>query len=409
MGIAGNLKTMELAELLQWLSQGTKTGTLVVDNGQVEKKVFFSKGKIISSAASDPREHLGHFLVSHGFITEEQLAEGVRRQEAQKTMLGKALVEMGAINEDDLDQMLRLKAQESIYSLFDWPEGEFRFHDDQLPAYPMVPIALDVTGLVLEAMRRQDEWGRFREVMPSPQAVPVRVVDDLVGDDDDEMDEGTKRILRAVDDDRSIEDISLETHASEYYVCEALYPQVKARKVKVVRPRGVSTSHSGPIAPQPHPATGASPGAASPAGAAPAALSSGRALLERGSKHLEAREYEQALRNLRAARSLDPDDRAIAEAVEQGERTIKTIVQGEGVVPEAIPKLAVRPDEISRVRLSPKAGFLLSRVNGSYDIASILKISPMQQLEALLVFRELVQSGLVKLEHKRVEAVARKK
>src|SRR4051794_10407446 len=118
MGIAGNLKTMELAELLQWLAQGTKTGTLVVDNGSIEKRIFFSKGKIISSAASDPREHLGHFLVSHGFITEEQLAESVRRQEAEKMMLGKVLVQMGAIGEDDLEQMLRLKAMESIYSLF---------------------------------------------------------------------------------------------------------------------------------------------------------------------------------------------------------------------------------------------------------------------------------------------------
>jgi len=383
MGIAGNLKTMELAELLQWLSQGTKTGTLVVDNGTVEKKVFFSKGKIISSAASDPREHLGHFLVSHGYITEAQLAESVRRQEAQKTMLGKVLVDMGLIGEEDLDHMLRLKAEEGVYSLFDWPEGEFRFHDDELPAYPMVPISLDVTGLVLEAMRRQDEWSRFRELMPSVHAIPVRVVDDLVGGGGD-LDEGQKHILLAVDDHRTIEEISLETHASEYYVCEALYPQVKARKVKIVRPRGQA-------APAPPPAPMASAGAAA----------TGKSLLERGQKHLAAREYEPALRNLRAARSLDPDDHTIARAAEQGEATIRTFLQGEGVVLDAVPKLVVRPDEIARMKVSSKAGFLLSRVDGHYDIASILKISPMTQLEALLVFRELVLAGLLKLERKR--------
>jgi uncharacterized protein DUF4388 len=382
MGIAGNLKTMELAELLQWLSQGTKTGTLVVDNGTLEKRVFFSKGKIVSSASSEPREHLGHFLVSHGFITEEQLAEAVRRQETQQSMMGKVLVDMGLISEEDLDGMLRLKAEEGIYSLFDWPEGEFRFHDDELPAYPMVPIALDVTGLVLEAMRRQDEWGRFREAMPSTQAVPVRVVDDLVGDDP-EMDEGTRRILLAVDDQRSIEEISLETHASEYYVCEALYPHVKARKVKVVRPRGYVLA---PATPPPQPVVTS------------AAPPSGKSLLERGEKHLAAREYEQALRNLRAAKSLDPDDHTIAFATERAESTVRALLQGEGVVLDAVPKLAVRPDEVSRVRVSSKAGFLLSRVNGSYDVASILKISPMTQLEALLVFRELVQTGLLRLE-----------
>jgi hypothetical protein len=380
MGIAGNLKTMELAELLQWLSQGTKTGTLIVDNGTIEKKVFFDKGKIVSSASSEPREHLGHFLVSHGFITEQQLAESVRRQEEQKSMLGKVLVDMGLIGEEDLDGMLRLKAQEGIYALFDWREGEFRFHDDELPAYPMVPIALDVTGLVLEAMRRQDEWGRFRGLIPSMQAVPVRVVDDLVGDDPD-LDEGQKRILRAVDDHRSIEEISLETHASEYYVCEALYPQVRARKVKVVRPRG----HAAPATPPPLAvATGAT---------------TGKSLLARGEKHLQAREYEQALRNLRAAKSLDPDDQVIARAAEQGERTIRAILQAEGLVLDAVPKLAVLPGDIARMKVSAKAGFLLSRVDGNYDIASILKISPLTQLEALLVFRELVQTGLLRLEH----------
>lgn len=385
MGIAGNLKTMELAELLQWLSQGTKTGTLVVDNGQVEKKVFFSKGKIVSSASSEPREHLGHFLVSHGFITEEQLAEAVARQEAQQAMLGKVLVDMGLLGEEDLDVMLRLKAQEGVYSLFDWPEGEFRFYDDDLPAYPMLPIALDVTGLVLEAMRRQDEWSRFRDLMPSVHAIPVRVVDDLVADGDD-LDDGQKHILLAVDDRRTIEEISLETHASEYYVCEALYPQVKARKVKIVQPRGHAAA---PAAPPLAPVTSAG------------AAATGKSLLERGQKHLAAREYEQALRNLRAARSLDPDDQTIARAAEQGEATIRTILQGEGVVLDAVPKLAVRPDDVSRLKVSPKAGFLLSRVDGYYDIASILKISPLTQLEALLTFRELVQAGLLKLERKR--------
>ena len=358
----------------------------------MEKRVFFSKGKVVSSASSEPREHLGHFLVSHGFITEEQLVEAVRRQESQQSMLGKVLVDMGLISEEDLDGMLRLKAEESIYSLFDWPEGEFRFHDDELPAYPMVPIALDVTGLVLEAMRRQDEWGRFRELMPSPQAVPVRVVDDLVGDDP-EMEEGQRRILLAVDDQRSIEEISLETHASEYYVCEALYPQVKARKVKVVKARGHAPA---PVAPPPQPVS------------APAAPLTGKSLLERGEKHLQAREYEQALRNLRAAKSLDPDDQTIARAAERAEATIRALLQGEGVVLDAVPKLAVRPEDLSRMRVSPKAGFLLSRVNGSYDVASILKISPLTQLEALLVFRELVQAGLLKLERPATPASRRK-
>jgi len=47
---------MELAELLQWLSSALKTGTLVVDNGKVEKQIVFRDGKLISSSSSDPSE-----------------------------------------------------------------------------------------------------------------------------------------------------------------------------------------------------------------------------------------------------------------------------------------------------------------------------------------------------------------
>jgi hypothetical protein len=382
MGISGNLKTMELAELLQWLDQGRKTGTLVVDDGSVEKRIFFRGGKIISAASTDPKEYLGHFLVGHGYITEAQLAEAVSRQEREKSLLGKILIDMQLLSDEQLDYMLRLKAEEGIYGLFGWEQGEFRFHDDELPSYQMVPISLDVTGIILEASRRQDEWQRIKTRIPSPLCVPVKMIDDLTEGMEIE-DEGHRHVLLAVDDERSIEEIALETHASDYYVCETLYPQVMAKRLKIVRPRAlaeaapvavpVSTDH-GPV--------------------------SATTLLRRGEKHLAAQELEQALRYLRAAKSLDPDNQTVALAVDNAERGVRQLLQGDGVVPEAVPQLTKPMAELLQLRVSAKAGFLLSRIDGRLDVAAILKISPMSQLEGLLVFRELAKAGLVHLRRK---------
>ena len=77
MGISGNIKTMALAELLQWLSQGQKTGTLLIDGKKVKKRIFFEEGVIIASASTDPKEYLGHFLASHGYIDEQTVNEAV--------------------------------------------------------------------------------------------------------------------------------------------------------------------------------------------------------------------------------------------------------------------------------------------------------------------------------------------
>src|SRR5688572_27306400 len=157
MGIVGNLRTMQLEELLQWLSQSQKNGTLEIVHGPVEKKIFFKEGLILSSASNRPEEYLGHFLVSHGLITEAQLARAIESQQQSRMLLGMILVNNGAISEQELSRMLRIKAEESIYDVFSWPEGDFRFLDDVLPESAMVPMRMDVTGIVMEGVQRVDE------------------------------------------------------------------------------------------------------------------------------------------------------------------------------------------------------------------------------------------------------------
>lgn len=157
MSITGNLLTLELSELLQWLAQGTKTGVLIIENDDTEKRIYFDRGIIVASESSDSQEHLGHFLVAEGLIDEPTLARALKLQQATQILLGKVLVTLGSITEDELNQVLRQKTQETIYELFCWPEGEFRFVPDALPEFPMVPMSLDVTNMVLEGMRRIDE------------------------------------------------------------------------------------------------------------------------------------------------------------------------------------------------------------------------------------------------------------
>ena len=163
MGIVGNLRTMQLEELLQWLSQSRKTGTLEIKTDKVEKKIYFRDGQIVATGSNRPEEYLGHFLVSHGLISETALAKAIELQEATGMLLGKILVTKEILKESDLHQMLKLKSEESIYDIFSWPEGEFRFLDDVLPqANAMVPMVLDVTAILMEGVQRVDEFRRNR-------------------------------------------------------------------------------------------------------------------------------------------------------------------------------------------------------------------------------------------------------
>jgi len=389
MGITGNLRTMELAELLQWLSQARKSGTLVVHNAAVEKRVIFQDGKILTSGSTDPREYLGNFLVSHGYLSEVELTRAMQMQESSRMLLGKILVTLGVISEADLHRMLRLKCEESLYDLFTWEEGEFRFLDGEMPEHALVPLSLDVTGVVLEGMQRIDEWRRIRELIPDADALPVGIapLDETV------TDSGARQVLAMVDDQRTVAEIATALHASEFFVCRHLHTQARAGRVKVIRPRRIVKA--GPPA-------GAA-GAAAAAPAAPAAppgppVPDADALAGAASRHLAAHDLERALRYLRAARSLEPENRKLEALAQKIEDQVRTEVESAGVVPTAVPLLARSLEELAREKLSPQDGFLLTRLDGSYDVHSLLNISALPALDTLVQIWKLQRAGHIKMQ-----------
>ncbi|HWM91505.1 MAG TPA: DUF4388 domain-containing protein [Thermoanaerobaculia bacterium] len=374
MGIVGNLRTMQLEELLQWLSQSRKTGTLEIKTDKVEKKVYFRDGQIVATASTRHEEYLGHFLVSHGLISESALAKAMELQEATGMLLGKILVTKEILKESDLHKMLKLKSEESIYDIFSWPEGEFRFLDDVLPqASSMIPMVLDVTSILMEGVQRVDEFRRIRQLIPTQDAIPVQIYEWELK----HSDPGTMQILDLVNDERTVEEIRLQTHSSEFHVCKVLYDQWQKGRLKVVKPRWRDQSgafHTMPNGPL-----------------------TGETLLETGRKYLAEEDYEHALRHLRAARSLEPDNPDIQDALTEGEKTIREAIEASGVNLKAVPSLAMSFDQLTNAKLSPQEGFMLTRLNGSYDIQSILKITPMPQLDTMLVFWKLKKGGYINL------------
>ena len=72
MSLRGDLKTMGLPDVLQWIAAGHKTGTLHIQKVSVEKRIIVRDGAIFSSWSNDPRESLGQFLIRLNLVTEEE-------------------------------------------------------------------------------------------------------------------------------------------------------------------------------------------------------------------------------------------------------------------------------------------------------------------------------------------------
>jgi hypothetical protein len=383
MALSGNLKTMLPGDLLQWLSLGQKTGTLVISNKRVEKKIFFRKGRVISSASNDPREYLGQFLMSHGYLSEPELKKAMEVQQHSGILLGKILVMIDVISEEDLQRLMRRKAEEEIYDIFLWTDGDFYFVDDELPQMEMIPLQVDVTGIIMEGTRRVDEWGRIRELVPNQGVIPVPVKEV----DYSELEEVEEPIVRAIDGKRTIADIVLESRSSEFVVSSTVYALVRHGFAKLVDP---DTQKMAKITEE-----------MVAAAAAPAEFSEDNeieSLLSAAQAALKIRDYEKTQRLLRAAQNLDPNHPKVRASIRGAETVILGELRTQGVMDTKVPKVSRSLDEITQMNFSPNEGFILSRINGQWNIGSLIKISPIRETDAMLIFHKLWRDGIIAFE-----------
>ena len=433
---------MQLSELLQWLSTGVKTGTLVVRGAPGEKRIYFQDGRVTSSSSTLEREHLGRFLVGFGFITEEELIRALEVQQESRILLGKILVMIGAIKEEELADLVRLKAAETIYDMFLWTEGSFAFIDGEIPSLPMVPISSDVTGIVMEGLRRYDEWQRITTRVPT-----MRVIPSLVVPVEEDLGERDKMILGAANGHRAIDQIALETHNPEFHVAKLMYDLMLTGHVKLVGEREETAAEpvfeeaeaveedSSSFDPLMSGDLHSIPGGMPPAprieeyALAPIAPSAPRTPVPTTfNQFLKRRPGDSSGTAPRVKTATPPAAPAVrvpvpaAESFSSGSATRPAAPAPRGapagsaaaaragpppagpssisealpkLPPGAVPVLSKPMEELMSFPFTPSEAFIVSRINGMWDVRSIARISPFPEQEVMRVFHKLAKSGVV--------------
>jgi hypothetical protein len=365
--LSGDLRTMPLPDILQWIETGRKTGMLNVKRRSIEKRIVFNEGRIHSSSSNDPRESLGQLLVRDGLVTEEQLFKGLLRQESERRLLGSILVTDGLVTEEQLRVTLRRKAEETIYDIFLWPEGQFEFHEGALPYDVLVHLDLEIREVVFEGVRRVDDWNRMRTVFPSSRIVFRR--NEAVGVPTDALE---RQALELVAAGKSMAEMCLELRRSEYETAVILF-ELKARDL-------IATDH-----------TVDEPGAQDPIGAV-------NELLTLAYTRLQERRYDAAERAYNDVLALD----RLNQNAKKGLLTLndaRARDRASRTVPlDKVPLLNKDLAALTREKLDPQEGFVLSRINGEWDVRSILKLCPLPEEEVMLIFSRLLDRGVIKLK-----------
>jgi hypothetical protein len=361
---------MPLPDLLQWMDHVQKSGTLLVQGERYKKSLVIRSGRITSSASSDPNDYLGHFLLRQGRIDEAQLKMAMETQRQTQTMLGKILVMVGAISEADLQAVLVQKAEETVFSIFLWKDGRFEFRDGVVPEAVAVPLDLKISDVLLKGLTWYDELQHIREVFASAQSIPATTEKPIPpGLDGDAS--FSSRLLALVDGKHTIADICLALHASEFSVSKLLFLMHRRGYVKVITKSQATRKP--------------------PRKTLKELMAEARSLLRVGEAHA-------ALMVLEEGRPLCPHDASLQSMIVEARSAFVHQAYREGLKPESVPTLQRPLESLTEETLTPEEVFILTRINGSWDVRSILSVSPLAEPDALLHLKRLKDIGLLSFE-----------
>ncbi len=367
MSLSGNLKTMDLAELLQWVTLGRKTGSLTFVRNKIKNSIFFKDGKIISSRSNEPNRQLGHYLLYQGIITEAQLKHALEIQLQTRMTLGKILVQEGYIKQDEAENALVARTEEVIYDLFLWEEGYFHFTADGFNLAELILINLDIQSIIFEGVRRKDEWARIRSIFPSNSVVlGIRQGIDLKTQPLRPL---QKKLLFLINQGKTIYEITLEIHGSDFQVNFELFQLYGMNVIEVKEIRE---------APPPPPDPGA--------------------LLAKGCELLRSRKFQEAILVFQEVIALDPQNTKADEQIEIAEKALCDEYYRTSVPRDKIPYFLISESALVHFKLSHQEGFVASRINGECDVKSIVMLSPLRELEILQILNKLVDLELVGLK-----------
>lgn len=223
MGFQGDLDSFGLANIFQNLAANQQSGQLHVFDDKTELHLLFAKGSVRSVRPGD-REAIsvGEILVTRGKISPEELARALEQQHDKKELLGDILVQQGVCTKEEIDAVLRFQMEEEIYDLFFWRDAKFKFDDAFVDTtvirrdLRIADVRLNTSGLILEALRRLDEWGRLQEIIPTFEIVPVIPAAQRNDPIFAELTEDEKRLVKCIDGVNTIDSITRQSCLGRY-------------------------------------------------------------------------------------------------------------------------------------------------------------------------------------------------
>jgi hypothetical protein len=229
-----DISVMSVADVLVWLGNRERTGTLTIEQGSVSKTVRVDRGHVVRVSSTSPREDLGQFLLNFGVVSAPALEHALVVSAESDVRLGRVLTLGHVVDEAEVRRVLEHQIREAVLDTARWDVGELTFHaDERGPNKAEVSAAVSLLSLHKLAAARAPHWAAFHLAFPRLD-VRLSVYEPAVPADADPV---RDHILTLVRKGATVESVLQQVLLMEYELYARMYELVRAGVLRTVELR----------------------------------------------------------------------------------------------------------------------------------------------------------------------------
>lgn len=226
---AGDIKNMmDVPWLFLGLRAEKKTGTVVLAREKAIKKVYFQSGDIIFAASNLSEDWLGEWLVRAGQLTREQCVTSSELVKKTGKKQGAILVELGFITPQQLVEGVKFQVKQIIVDLFNWRDGRYIFDESPLPAGDIIPLQMSTGNLIIGGLHGLD-WQFIRKSLPPIKTILRPSADPTLLFQNADLEQDHRTVLSLIDGKKSIEDLCARSGLGDFNTLKAVFALLALR------------------------------------------------------------------------------------------------------------------------------------------------------------------------------------
>jgi hypothetical protein len=218
----GDVRGSGTPKILRTILQSGESGILSFWNGVFTKRVFISRGRIVQITSNDPDERLGELLLVEGRLSARQFVEASKLIRPGKR-LGTILVEISALDGEELIPAITNQARLMLFELFNWTSGTYEMSLGDVDESDFVPLNLSTDEVIAQGMRTLRCWSRVFAGIQSLETVFVRVPEVETWHLKVELQEDEQTVLSRVNGRLTVEQVSDLSFGTSFETCRTLW------------------------------------------------------------------------------------------------------------------------------------------------------------------------------------------